>query len=135
LSATVVFLDASAIVKLVLPDEGSEELRAYLEARPGQVTCDVGLVETVRAVRRHGGAAMARTNAVTGALGRVVLDPAVVRMASTLPPTILRTLDAIHLSSAIGLGSALEAFVTYDRRLADAARAAGLPVVSPGMDR
>ena len=71
---------------------------------------------------------------MTNTLGRVDVDPALVRIASAVSPVGLRTLDAIHLASAIALGSALEAFVTYDRRLAKAAREAGLPVASPGVD-
>ncbi len=133
MSGTVVYLDASAIVKLALPEAGSEELHAYLAERPGQVTSDVGLVETMRAVRRRGGAAVGRTSELIGALGRMTVDHAVVQHASSLTPTALRTLDSIHLASALELGAALEAFVTYDHRLADAARDAGLRVVSPGV--
>lgn len=52
-------------------------------------------------------------------------------MAATVGPSSLRTLDAIHLATALGLGAELDAFVTYDNRLAEAARSLGLPVVSP----
>jgi predicted nucleic acid-binding protein len=52
-------------------------------------------------------------------------------LAATLEPAALRTLDAIHLASAMALTDELDAFVTYDDRLADAARSAGLPVVRP----
>ena len=51
--------------------------------------------------------------------------------AAVLPPVNLRSLDAIHLAFALALGDELDAFVTYDARLADAARANGLPVVAP----
>jgi predicted nucleic acid-binding protein len=60
------------------------------------------------------------------------LEPAIIERAARLEPSSLRTLDAIHLASALGMGVDLEAFVTYDARLAAAARGAGLTVVSPG---
>jgi len=61
----------------------------------------------------------------------VSLDIATARSASAGPPATLRTLDAIHLATALTLGGDLAAFVTYDDRLADAARTLGLPVVRP----
>ena len=62
----------------------------------------------------------------------VALEPDVAAAAATIGPPTLRTLDAIHLASAAALGSDLEALVTYDRRLAEAARGLGMPVASPG---
>ena len=61
----------------------------------------------------------------------VELDAVIARAAAGLGPAALRTLDAIHLATARGLGAGLDAFVTYDDRLADAARSLGLPVVRP----
>ena len=58
-------------------------------------------------------------------------NPAISIVAAQLRPVGLRTLDAIHVASALALGSELEAFVTYDDRMAEAARAIGLPVVRP----
>jgi len=52
-------------------------------------------------------------------------------LAQTVTPPAVRTLDAIHLASALPLSDQLTSFVTYDRRLADAAIAAGLTVDSP----
>jgi hypothetical protein len=51
--------------------------------------------------------------------------------AADLGPPSLRSLDALHLATALSLGSALDAFVVYDERLARAATEAGLPVVAP----
>jgi predicted nucleic acid-binding protein len=61
----------------------------------------------------------------------VEFDVAIARSAAALGPSALRTLDAIHLATAMALGPELDAFVTYDDRLAEAARAVGLPVVRP----
>jgi predicted nucleic acid-binding protein len=62
----------------------------------------------------------------------VGLDPGIATAAATIGPGTIRTLDAIHLASAAALRTDLEALVTYDRRLAEAARAFGMPVASPG---
>jgi predicted nucleic acid-binding protein len=60
------------------------------------------------------------------------LDPSIASRAGVIEPVALRSLDAIHLASALELGDELDAFVTYDARQADAARELGLSVVSPG---
>ena len=52
--------------------------------------------------------------------------------AAVLPGKHLRSLDALHLATARMLGQTLTQFITYDKRLARAARDAGLPVVTPG---
>ena len=59
------------------------------------------------------------------------VTPAILKRAGALGPTDLRTLDAIHLATALGLGLADLEFLTYDARLARAARAQGLDVVVP----
>lgn len=61
----------------------------------------------------------------------IELDAATARFAGELEPAALRSLDAIHLASALAVADELEAFITYDSRLADAARNAGLTVVTP----
>jgi predicted nucleic acid-binding protein len=70
--------------------------------------------------------------ALFGGMAIIGIDRTITARAAALAPPALRTLDAIHLASAMELGADLEAFVTYDRRLAEAAAAAGLPVTSPG---
>ena len=61
----------------------------------------------------------------------IEFDERLAERAASVGPIFLRALDAIHLATALAFGSELEAFVTYDDRLAEAARAAGLPVVRP----
>ena len=62
------------------------------------------------------------------------ISDAVVESACRLDPPVLRSLDAIHLASALQLGDELEGIVTYDRRLAEAARQLGIPVFSPSSE-
>jgi hypothetical protein len=59
------------------------------------------------------------------------LDPPVRILAQTARPATVRSLDAIHLATALHARPALTSFVTYDKRLLDAATAAGLPTDAP----
>ena len=74
---------------------------------------------------------MADADRVIGQLQLVRLTAEILDAAGRMDPPGLRALDAIHLQCALLLGGELDAFVTYDERQADAARAAGLPVVAP----
>lgn len=127
---TIAYVDASALTKLVLDELGSGALRRwYVESE--RVLCSrIGIVETRRAASRsqHD---PAHLEVILRSVEVVELDADVARHAATIGPTALRTLDAIHLATAILLGPEIEAMVTYDDRLADAARAAGLQVVRP----
>jgi uncharacterized protein len=123
------YLDTSAIAKLAVAEAESEALAAALERARARVTSRVGFVEFRRLAHRSR-VSPARTSAVLAALVAVELDEHVERIATSLDVR-LRTLDAVHLASALTLGSELTSFVCYDARLADAARAADLPVSAP----
>ena len=123
------YLDASAIVKLVLLEAGSGAvLRWYVES-DHSITSRIGVIETQRAVERHDHDP-ARLAAVIGRFEIVELDAEIGRRAGGLGPGSLRTLDAIHIATALTIGS-LDAFITYDERQAAAARLVGLPVIRP----
>jgi predicted nucleic acid-binding protein len=128
------YLDASALVKLATPEAESDALRAALETFDARLTNRLATVEVARALLRRGVATAALladvSKAFTG-LGITELDAAIAESAGRLEPPALRSLDAIHLASALALGAELEALVTYDARLADAARAVGLEVIAP----
>jgi uncharacterized protein len=127
---TVAYVDASAITKLVLEEPDSIALqRWYVES--AHVLCSrIGIVETRRAVGRHPHDD-AHLEVIIRSVDVVEFDADIARQAATIGPISLRTLDAIHLASALRLGAAVDAFVTYDDRLAEAARSVGLPVVRP----
>jgi len=127
-----VYLDASALVKLVAREEETDALAAFLVQHPSQATSVIGLVEVRRAAARRPGVARERVEDVLGRISAIGLDLTTVGAAGSIRPAALRTLDAIHLASAAALGDDLEAFVTYDRRLAQAARVLGMPDVAPG---
>jgi hypothetical protein len=118
-------------VKLVRDENESDDLRDFLDtADAGLATSRVGIVELHRAARR-GGASADRAGAISGTLEVIELDAKIEGIAVALAPE-LRTLDAIHLASALASREALSGFVCYDHRLAEAAEREGLPVVAPG---
>jgi predicted nucleic acid-binding protein len=127
----VAYLDASALVKLVVDEEETAALLRFVDAADRFATSRVGIVETARAAARRDRFDQDRLDRVLLAIEVVELDERVAREAATIGPPTLRTLDAIHLASALALADELEAIVTYDVHLADAARSLGLPVVSP----
>lgn len=65
-------------------------------------------------------------------LAGIGFDAQIRAAAAALEPGTLRTLDAIHLATALALGEELDAVVTYDRRMTEAAKATGLAVAAPG---
>lgn len=126
------YLDSSAFVKLVLEERRSTAMVAWVDLhQDGLVSSDLLRTEVLRAARRSTpeavGVAQERLERVT----LLVVPTTVFEQAGVLDPPILRSLDAIHLASALTLGDDLDALVTYDERLADAAILQGLPVVSP----
>ena len=127
----ICYLDASAVIKLVITEAESRALRAFLADQPRRAASRLVGVEAARALSRLGISGGQELTDVLAHLDQIDVTEDVLREASRLPPPSLRTLDAIHLATALALRPDLEALVTYDRRLADAATAAGLPVVAP----
>jgi predicted nucleic acid-binding protein len=125
-----IYADASALVKLVVEEPGSRAMNRWFVESMIALTSRVGVVETVRACSRRAHDP-AHREAVLRDLQVIELDPAIAAVAASLQPSVVRTLDAIHIASALALGPDLDAFVTYDDRMAEAARACGLPVVRP----
>jgi uncharacterized protein len=130
----VIYLDSSALMKLIRMEDETVALRDWLGERPEQpvVSSELGRVEVLRAARRVGGLALTEARAVVGDIDLVPLDRAVQDLASDIGDPLLRTLDALHLASAVLLNDELTVFIAYDQRLTSAAQAAGLVVASPG---
>ena len=132
MSAEVAYLDSSAIVKLVVEEAETAALQGFLERRPVRVTAALARTEVVRAVADEGQDAMGRAARVLAGCRQMRLTAQLLDEAARLPPTVLRTLDAVHLAAARRLGADLAEVVTYDRRMADACVALGLRVAAPG---
>ena len=128
----MVYLDSSALVKLVVAEPESTALRLYLVDHRERVSSALAHVEVCRAVRRKGAseAALRRAAQVLARIGLVAVDEPLLRDAAALSPTGLHSLDAVHLATALSLDG-LDAVVTYDRRFDAAASEAGLAVESP----
>ena len=121
-------------MKLVRSEAETEALEQSLGDDDVLVTSDIGVVEVRRGLERYPDRETSRRRWESTAerLRVVALSEETIETASSVPPPLLRTLDAIHLASALVLKPELDAFVVYDRRLAAAAAALGLPVSSPG---
>lgn len=90
------------------------------------------IVELLRNVNRRRPAALPLAVELLGKLALIEVDDRVLEKAVEMKPVAVRSLDAIHIATALSLGLDLGAFITYDRNQAKAARAVGLPVRSPG---
>lgn len=129
----MIYLDSAAVVKLVRKEPGTSALVAWLNARAGVPLLSSSLVEVEvpRALRRSAPAALPAVPATLARLYRLEIDATVRAAAATFADRSLRSLDAIHLATALLVVTRLQAFVTYDARLRGAAQAAGLPVAGP----
>ena len=126
-----VYLDSSAIVKLVIAENESAALAEHLRERPTRVSCALARVEVIQAVRAHGQPAINRGRRLLEGISLIRLDDMLLDEAAALDAAASRTLDAIHLAAAQALGTGLGEVITYDRRMADAAHLLGLPVSAP----
>ncbi|MBO0840597.1 MAG: type II toxin-antitoxin system VapC family toxin, partial [Sciscionella sp.] len=128
----MIYLDSSALVKRALVEAETVSLREWLGVKAPKVLYSSSLarVEVVRAVRARDEVAVTKARAVIDDLELVEMTDTLLDDAANLPYR-LRSLDAIHLASALRLGEELDAFVAYDKRLLAAAEQAGLRAESP----
>ncbi len=125
------YLDSSAIVKLAVSEPESRALRTYLRRRKPHVSSALARTEVARALLPAGEAAVRRGHDVLARIQLVRITDRVLAAAGTLAPPELRSLDAIHLATAQQLGGDLARVVTYDDRMAAAARHLGWTVAQP----
>ena len=118
-------------MKLVAGEPEETALRAELRRWDAHVASELLAVEVLRACARYGDDALGRATVALDSISLIPVDREVIRAAAALQPTELRSLDAIHLATALSLGDDLGVVVAYDRRLVAAARAEGLAVASP----
>ena len=130
-----IYLDSSAIVKLVLQESGWQALEMYLRDHPSRSASRIATVEVRRALARVDGldgvALAARLRLALRGLTIIEFDAQVASAAAELRPATLRSLDAIHLATARELGNDLIAVVTYDARMMVAAANLQIPIASP----
>ncbi|MFC0533557.1 type II toxin-antitoxin system VapC family toxin [Phytohabitans kaempferiae] len=129
----MIYLDTSAAAKLVRAEPESVALTTFLAERIAVPLVSSALLypELVRMAARHQPDLVGRAVALTQRVMTVPLASDIVTSAATAGGPLVRTLDALHLATAKTIAEGLEAFVTYDKRQADAAASEGLPVAAP----
>jgi uncharacterized protein len=132
----VIYLDSSAIVKLIRIEPESPALADWLNGlNEPPVTSVFAEVEVPRALRRAAPARLAVMPVVLARISRIDMDASVRTTAGAYATDALRSLDAVHLATAellVAAGRTVTAFVTYDKRQAAAVEVIGIPVVTPG---
>ena len=124
------YLDTSAFLKLITVEEETTAMRSWFTSHDAIWSSQLLYTEALRAGARLG----IGTEVVEDALDTIsMVLPSVTTFstAGRLQPPTPRSLDALHLATALEIGDDLEGLVAYDARLVDAARAASIEVVSP----
>lgn len=127
------YLDTSAILKLIVHEPESAGLLAFLAVEDERASSALASVEVTRALRRMEASrrVLQRAMEVLERISLIRMDEVILEEAAALEAAQLRSLDAIHLASALALGDELSAVVTYDRRLAEGAISCGLETAAP----
>lgn len=133
----MIYLDTSALTKLVVDEAETPDLRAWLGAQGDRgetaVTSALGRVELMRAVARVAKRGLReRALFVLDGLDVLPITPRVIALAESIGPATLRSLDAIHLAAASQIKQELTVLVTYDHRLLEGCHDVDLPTASPG---
>ena len=137
----MIYLDTSAILKLLRREAETDALTAHLRAHRQQepITSALATVEVARALTALGAPDIAaravrrsdRIEAGEDVIPAVAMIAPILDLARTLPPSILRSLDAIHLATAMIARDAIDHLITYDKRMLTAAQLAGLRTAAP----
>ena len=130
---SILYLDSSALVKLIVPEAETVPLLRFMLSWPYRLASQVGFVEVHRAVRRvsRDYELQRRAEEVLSTIHFMDIYMDILGEASLLEPLHLRSLDAIHVASALSLGREVGGFVTYDRNMTEAARRMKLNVLAP----
>ena len=131
----MIYLDSAAVVKLAHAEPESAALRNWLDERAEiqWISSVLTEIESFRALARYAPEAVSRLPAVLDQIDLIDLDQHIRMLAQTVTPATVHSLDAVHLGTALRSRSSLTSFVTYDKRLLDAAQAEGLPIDSPAL--
>lgn len=129
----LVYADTSALGALLVAQPETQALVDWLDQTPARLVASDLLETELRRMAVREGCVQSKVSAILDGVSLAALDRATYRSAGFLPMPYLRTLDALHLEAAMRLDA--EAVLTYDHRLDEAARAAGLDVIAPGTGR
>jgi predicted nucleic acid-binding protein len=129
----LIYFDTSALMKLVVTEDETTALEAWLDDHPEQpwATSDLTRVELLRGVMRRQPMALLQAQQLITRMVRVPLSDGILLYASTCQPPLLRSLDAIHLASVMEFRKEIDWMVVYDKRLLEVANLNGINVASP----
>jgi predicted nucleic acid-binding protein len=132
----MIYLDSSALLKLLFEEPESAALALWISEQAGRpmVSSELVKVEVVRAARRLDADVVSAARMLISQLDLIPLSSGLLNEASDVDEPLLRTLDAVHLASALSIQADLADFVAYDNRLVAAAKAAGIESIRPSSD-
>lgn len=125
-----IYIDSSAFVKLIVAEPESPALRNFLANRD-LVSSGLLRTEAIRAIRRTHESLVSPTLSAMERIDLIEVSPSILEVAALIDPPTVRSLDAIHLATAIRIGQRGTTFVAYDLRLLSAARELGFTTASP----
>jgi uncharacterized protein len=129
----VAYIDSSALLKMAFQEPENSAVEADLAQRDGLVASTLVALECRRAARRHSNRRAAQAvEEMLEAVWLVEITPAILDRAASVNPPLVRSLDAIHVATALSIAEPGLEIITYDGRMAAAALASGLRVVQPG---
>lgn len=130
----MIYLDSSALLKLLILEPETADLRRWLLDRQGLTltSSELAKVEVMRGCRRLDSGLLPAARELLSGINLIALSGNVIALAGEVGEPLLRSLDTVHLASALSIVRELTAFVAYDRRLAAAAATAGLELFQPG---
>jgi predicted nucleic acid-binding protein len=127
----LIYVDTSALLRLAIPDDTTPAVERLMDPSVHLVSSVLLQIEARRGTLRRAPRRLPRVDQLLAQVDALAINDAVVETASRLPDLLLRPLDAIHLATALLIREDLEAVLTYDDRIAAAAAAHGLAVLSP----
>jgi predicted nucleic acid-binding protein len=127
----LIYLDTSALLKLIKAEAGSDALATFLGDRTDFVSSKLLAIEARRSALREDPSMLPRVDLFLSRVDMIAISDAIVESASRLPDRHLRSLDAIHLATALLTREELDVLLSYDDRLLTAAKAHDLPTAAP----
>jgi predicted nucleic acid-binding protein len=126
------YIDSSAILKLIKPEKESAALIKKLPS--ALIASRVSRVEVTRTIIRYEPNLLDATYDILADIQMVPVEDSIITIAENLPQFIeLRSLDSLHIASALAIKNVLKGIITYDKEMGIAAEALGFEVSSPGL--
>ena len=126
------YIDSSAIIKLIKPEKESAALIKKLPRT--LIASRISRVEVTRTIIRYEPDLLDETYDVFADIQMVPVEDAIITIAENLPQFIdLRSLDSLHIASALAIKNVLKGIITYDKEMVIAAEVLGFKTLSPGL--